>query len=198
MDKVRKFTLRFHYNSPVVLTFVLLSALALLLNNWTNGYTNRYVFSVYRSSFLDPLTYIRLFGHVLGHVNRVHFTNNIIVLLLVGPMLEEKYGSRLMLRMILITAFITGIINNIFFPHTALIGASGVVFMMILLASMASAKEGSIPLTLLVTLIVYLGQEIMDGLFTVDNISHISHIIGGLCGVAFGYLFLAANRKKEY
>ena len=86
-----------------------------------------------------------------------------MIILLIGPMLEEKYGSRCLLSMILLTAFVTGVVNVIFF-NTALLGASGIVFMMILLSSFASHKEGGIPLTLILVTVLYIGQEVVQGL----------------------------------
>ena len=142
-----KFLKKFQYNSPVVLTFAIISLFVLILGNVTDGYTTQKFFCVYRSSFLNPLTYVRAFTHVLGHANLSHYTNNMLLILLLGPMLEEKYGSKLMLEMIAITALITGLINNIFFS-TGLLGASGIVFMMIILASMASAKVRKVELIL--------------------------------------------------
>ena len=83
------------YNSPVILTFFLLSLGVLFLGQYTGGWTTTHLFSVYRSSLKDPLFYIRLFGHVLGHSGYSHYMNNMLLLLLVGPGLEEKYGSRI-------------------------------------------------------------------------------------------------------
>ena len=83
---------------------------------------------MYRSSLLSPLTYFRFFGHVLGHAGWEHFIGNIMLILVVGPLLEEKYGSANILFVILATALVTGIVNFIFFPYTQLLGASGVVF----------------------------------------------------------------------
>lgn len=175
------------YNSPVVLSFAFASFVVLLLGYLTNGLTTRLFFRVYRSSLLDILGYVRLFGHVLGHANLSHYINNMMMILLVGPMLEEKYGSKLLLQMILLTAFITGLVNNLLFP-TALLGASGIVFMMIILSSVTSVKEGKIPLTLIVVVILYLGEQIVAGLFTADNISQLTHIVGGVCGGVFGMM----------
>ena len=42
---------KIQYNSPVILTFAIVSFGALLLNMITNGWSNRLLFSVYRSSF---------------------------------------------------------------------------------------------------------------------------------------------------
>ena len=113
---------------------------------------------------------------------------------LVGPGLEEKYGSGTMVWMIALTALVTGLVNFIFFPHTALLGASGVVFMMIVLSSFTAARKGEIPVTLILVVIFYLGGEIMDGLFKQDNVSQIAHIVGGLCGLVFGFTVRRGRR----
>ena len=182
------------YNSPIILSFAFVSFVSLVLGYITGGRSTQALFCVYRSSAANPLTYVRLFGHVLGHADLSHYINNMMMLLLVGPMLEEKYGSKLLFLMILVTAFLTGLLNVMLFPGTALLGASGVVFMMIILSSVTSVKEGTIPLTLIVVVILYLGQQIMAGLFTPDNISQFTHILGGILGGVFG---LVIKRKNE-
>ena len=111
-----KFTLAVQYNSPVILTFFLLSLGALFLGQYTGGWTTTHLFSVYRSSLKDPLFYIRLFGHVLGHGSWDHFLNNMLLLLVVGPPMEEKYGSLPLLKGILLTALISGILQCALFP----------------------------------------------------------------------------------
>ncbi|MBP1759045.1 MAG: rhomboid family intrarane serine protease [Firmicutes bacterium] len=179
---------KLQYNAPVILTFVLLSAAALLLNTLTGGITNHQLFSVYRSSWLDPFAYVRLFLHVLGHSNFQHFSGNILMILILGPMVEERYGSRNTLILIAVTALTTGVMHCILSPGIALLGASGVVFMLIFLASLSGMRQNRIPLTLLLVAIVYFGQEIYGGLFTPSNISHLTHIIGGCCGVVLGFL----------
>lgn len=182
---MKKALKKIDYNSPVVLSFAFISFIVLILGFITNGWTTKTFFCVYRTSLTDLFGYVRLFGHVLGHADLSHYINNMMMLLLVGPMLEEKYGSKLLLEMILITAFITGVLNNILFP-TGLLGASGIVFMMIILSSVTSVKEGTIPLTLIVVVILYLGDQIMAGILSKDNISQLTHIIGGVCGGVFG------------
>ena len=189
---MKKIVIRF--NAPVILTFALLSLLALLLGNWTNGAATHQYFSVYRSSLSDPLTYVRFIGHVLGHADYEHYMGNMLLLLLVGPGLEEKYGSGTMVWTIALTALITGLVHFVFFPNTVLLGASGVVFMMIVLSSFTAMRRGEIPVTLILVVIFYLGGEIMDGLFKKDNISQITHIVGGLCGLIFGFTVRRGRR----
>lgn len=178
---------RLQYNSPVVLTFALCSLLALFLDRMTLGWTNAHFFSMYHSSLWDPLTYFRMFGHVLGHSSWEHYSGNIILLLVIGPQLEEKYGSRWILISVIITAFVTGLAQWVLFPNTAVLGASGIVFMMILMASMGGMKSGQVPLTLILVGIFYIGGEIFRAAAGADNISQFSHILGGICGAVLGY-----------
>ena len=178
---------KIQYNSPVILTFAGLSLLALALGWLTGGWTTGKLFCVYRSSPLDPLTYVRLVGHVLGHSGYAHYIGNMLLLLVVGPPLEEKYGSAALLRAILITAVVSGLVQMVFFPGTALLGASGIVFMMIVLSSLAGMREGAIPLTLILVVFIYLGGEIVDAVTVRDNVSQLTHIVGGLCGAGLGF-----------
>lgn len=172
------------YNSPVVITFSLISLASLILGYISNHTSTYLLFSVYRSSPFDPLTYIRMFTHVLGHANIQHFTGNMLLFLLTGPMLEEKYGSRRLLVIIAITAFATGLIH-VFISSGSLLGASGVVFTFIMLASVTSVGSDEIPLTMIIIFILYIGQEIF-GLTAADNVSQLTHIIGGLIGMQIG------------
>ena len=176
---------KINYNSPVVLSFAFISFITLILGYITNGYTTQKWFCVYRSSPFGISYYIRLFGHVLGHADLSHYINNMMMILLIGPMLEEKYKSKNLIVMMTITAFITGIVNILIFS-SGLLGASGIVFMMIVLSSATSVKEGKIPLTLILVVIMYLGEQITAGLFSSDNISQLTHIVGGICGGIFG------------
>ena len=177
---------KIHYNSPVVLTFFFLSVSALLLDILTKGWTTVHLFSVYRSP-ITPLFFVRLFGHVLGHSGYAHCAGNMVLFLVVGPPLEEKYGSKALLAGILLTALVSGLLQCALFPHTALLGASGIVFMLILLSSLAGMKAGSIPLTLILVAVIYLGQELYSGLFVQDNVAHFMHLVGGACGTGFGF-----------
>lgn len=181
------------FNSPVILSFVLLSFIVLILNKMTQGITNTLLFSVYPSSSTNALTYIRLFGHILGHASWQHYINNMLLLLVVGPLLEEKYGSKRILIIIIITAVISGIVNIILFPHTRLLGASGVVFAFILLSSITGFEEGSVPLTFILVAVIYIGGQIVDGLTIQDHISNTTHIIGGVIGSICGY-YMNTNR----
>ena len=179
--------LHIQYNSPVVLSFALLSLAALLLGRLTGGWTTHTLFCVYRAPLTDPFTYIRMVGHVLGHAGYAHYISNMTLLLVIGPPLEEKYGSGRLLGCILFTSLVSGLVQCLFFPGSALLGASGIVFMMIVLSSLAGMREGAIPLTLILVVFIYLGGEVVDAVTVRDNVSHLTHILGGLCGAGLGF-----------
>lgn len=175
------------YNAPVTLTFVLLCVGVYGLNLLTGGASNHLLFSVYRSSALNPLTYLRLFLHVMGHASWEHLLGNMMYLLILGPMLEEKYGGRNLLLVMGATALSTGLVNIIFFPHISLFGASGIVFAMILLSSFTVTEKDKLPLSFLLVAVLYIGQQVVDGLFTQDHISQMAHIVGGIVGSVLGF-----------
>lgn len=187
-DNTAKKRIRITFNSPVILSFVGVCLLALILDKITGGISTLKLFSVYRSSFLNPLTYVRLIGHIFGHAGWSHFINNIMMILILGPMLEEKYGSKDILLVILITAVVTGAFHMIFSPFTRLLGASGVVFAFILLSSLTSFDDGGIPVTFILVAVIYIGEQIYQLIAITSNVSNITHIVGGAVGATFGFV----------
>lgn len=143
----------------------------------------------------DARGYVGLVSHVLGHQDWSHLFGNFMLILLIGPILEERHGSLRLLFMIVITALVTGGANLVFGSHM-LLGASGVAFMMILLASMANVRGGEIPLTFLAVAGIYMGGEIVRALAN-DNISHMAHLVGGGVGGVFGYWSARRRRAKS-
>jgi len=183
---MKKATIKLQYNSPVVLSFALVSLFVLWFDAFTGGRSTYTLFSVYRSSFSDPGTYVRFFLHVLGHTDYAHYLGNMMFILVLGPPLEERYGSKPLFWAIFLTALVSGMIHWLFFTDTILMGASGIVFMMIAMASLSGMKNGCIPITLVLVLLLYLGGELIDGITLKDNISQLSHIVGGICGALLG------------
>jgi membrane associated rhomboid family serine protease len=189
---------RITYNAPVVLTFSLICFSVLLTDVMTPGLQLRaQVFSapsVGNFAATSLMTWIRLFTHVFGHVDFSHLTGNLLLILLVGPLLEEKYGSLNLLGMIALTAFVTGLIHGLFMDKS-LLGASGVVFMLILLSGFTGFRRGEIPLTFLLLAVIWLSGEMMS-IFRDDNVSQAAHIIGGLLGGTIGFV-MAGRRTTD-
>jgi membrane associated rhomboid family serine protease len=176
------------YNAPVALSFTIICAVVLTLSQTiARGLIPAWFMVSGRGTF-NPVSvrcWITLFTHVIGHADWNHLLSNFAFILLLGPILEENYGSRSFLIMITLTALITGVLNVLLF-RSYLMGASGVVFMMILLASFTNFSKGEIPLTFILVLVIYLGREIIHS-FATNNISEFAHIAGGFCGSLFGF-----------
>ncbi|HDQ14329.1 MAG TPA: rhomboid family intramembrane serine protease [Sediminispirochaeta sp.] len=181
--------MKIRYNAPSTLTFALLAVLVLATDQLSGGALIRAFFVVPGKtgfSFADPLNLLRLFTHILGHISWQHLLANFTLILLLGPILEEKYGSLPLLTMILVTALVTGLLNAFLFS-TALLGASGIAFMMILLVSFTNIRNGEVPLTFILILVLYLAQEFITS-FQGNQVSEFAHIVGGACGSVFGFL----------
>ncbi len=183
--------------APAVLTFTALCVIAQLISMLTRGESNRVLFSVYRASLLDPLTWVRCFTHVLGHAGWEHLLGNIMYILIIGPMIEEKYGTATTAFIMAATALVIGVINMVFFPGVMLLGASGIVFAFILIASITIREDNTIPVTFILVAVLYLGQQIWQGLFSQDNISQMAHIVGGAVGAVLGFLLGRAKQKRS-
>ena len=186
--------LKITFNAPVVLSLAAISFVATLLNYVTGGASGRVLFMTYHSPLSSPMTWIRAFTHIFGHADWTHLIGNMSYLLLLGPMLEEKYSSQTLAGVIAVTAVVTSVVNYIFFPGIALCGASGVVFAFILLSSFTEFREGEIPVTFILVAVFFLGQQIYDGITVQDNISNMAHIVGGIIGGLLGY---GLNKKSR-
>ena len=181
--------MKLKFNAPVILTFSLICVAVFVLDKIMVGTLMPY-FALGYVSLANPISILTLFTHVIGHASLEHLIGNLTFILLVGPIVEEKYGDKRTLFMIVVTALITGFLNMLFF-HTGLMGASGIVFMLILLASFTNSKSGEIPITFILIAVLFIGKEIIQSLQS-DQISQFAHIIGGICGGIFGF----ATRPK--
>jgi len=195
--------MKIRYNAPAVLTFTFISAAVLVLSQTVLRSLTAQWFMVGGKGNFSPSSlrcWVTLFTHVLGHANWSHLVSNFSFILLIGPILEETYGSASLLIMIAITALVTGILNVLFFPYS-LLGASGVVFMMILLASFTNFNKGEVPLTFILVMILYLGRELFNSFGNNPqsnanaNISQFAHVVGGFIGSLFG--FFRSSRQAQ-
>ena len=183
----------FNYNSIVILTMFFISLVEVILHYVLHGVIIDKLFSTERASLLNPLTYLRSFTHIFGHSDWGHFSRNYMKILLLGPMIEEKYGSVNLLIMVLITAFAISTVNAIV-GKSRLRGASGIVFMLVGLSSIVNISDGRIPLTLVLIIIFYIMDEIIDTIINAnDGVSHLSHLVGAICGIVFGFICININ-----
>ncbi len=183
--------LRITYNAPVVLTFALVAVAVFVVTQIVPA-TQQWFVAYPRLG--PPQSYVGLFTHILGHASWEHLLSNFMLILLIGPILEERHGSASLLVMILFTALATGLANLVIGGHMVL-GASGVAFMMILLASMANVRAREIPLSFIAVAVIYMGGEIVHS-FNNDQISHMAHLVGGSVGAVFGFVAARSRPTK--
>jgi len=78
-----------------------------------------------------------------------------------------------------------------------IMGASGIVFMLIVLSAFTNIQQGKIPLTLILVVICYLGNEVLTGVLSTDNISQFGHIAGGIMGMIWGFIYMYGDKEKS-
>ena len=61
--------------------------------------------------------------------------------------------------------------------------------MLIMMTSFVNIQTTKIPITLILIFLFYIVNEIIDGIFKKDEVSHAGHIIGAIFGCIFGYLY---------
>ncbi len=190
--------MRLKYNAPTTLTFTLIATAVLLIDQYIMPGTIEALFTAEGATTfqIDSIpAYVRMLTHIFGHMGWDHLLSNLTLILLLGPILEEKFGSRPLSWMIAITAMANGLVNAFLFD-AALMGSSGVAFMMILMVSFANIKTGEFPITAILVVGLYLFKEFL-AIFLHDDISQISHIIGAACGAFFGFSRTVGMRKNQ-
>lgn len=182
---------KFDYNAPVILTYFFICFIILMIDKLCRGKFSKTFFTTYKNdSLLNPLTYFKLISHSLGHADWDHLYSNFIKILLIGPLIEEKYGSINLLIALVLTSLIIGIVNK-FLGKGGILGASGVAYMLILLSSFVNMENGKIPITLTLIILFFVVDEVIK-LFRrkKDGVSHLGHITGAICGIILGMLAL--------
>ena len=136
----------------------------------------------------SPLSYFRVVSQTMGHSSWEHLSGNVTHLLLVAPACEREFGMYNMMRIIAWTAVASSLTHMILGPSNSVqLGASGVVFMLILLNSLVEVRLGSIPLTFLIQVSLWCYKEIALQLFSSDGVSHMAHLTGAVVGTVAGY-----------
>jgi len=189
--------MKLKYNAPATLTFALAATIVLLIDQYIMPGMIEALFTAEGKltfRYDDIPAYVRMFTHIFGHAGWDHLLSNLTLILLLGPILEEKHTTKSVAWMIVFTALVNGLVNALFF-ESALMGSSGIAFMMILMVSFANIKTGEFPLTALLVVGLYLVKEIL-AIFRYDDISQVSHIIGAACGASFGFIRTVGARKK--
>jgi len=133
----------------------------------------------------NPVWYISTLTYIFGHADFEHVIGNLSIILLLGPLVELKFGWQKFSLMVVSTAILTAILHTLLWDN-GLIGASGIAFMLIVLTSLLNTRGKDIPITFILVVLLFLGQEIYSS-FKNDQISHFAHLFGGAMGAFWGF-----------
>ena len=104
--------------------------------------------------------YLSNFTYIFGHVDTLHLVGNLSIILLLGPLIELKYGTKRMLIMTLSTAGLTAILHTLLWDN-GLLGASGIAFMYIVLSSLLNSRGKEIPFTFILIVLFFIKLKIL-------------------------------------
>jgi rhomboid protease GluP len=181
---------RIEFNAPVMVCYALAAVTATILPVQGKLAIHGPI------RLLDGDFLLSLFTWTLAHGGMTHLLSNFVVILLAGPLLEDRFGSLRMLGVLVTASVLVGLAHCILDPRGALIGASGTVFCLIMLTAMLAGQSGTIPLTMLLVATLYLGRE-LAGLFANDGISQTAHILGGVLGVMLGLVMRGHSSSRH-
>jgi membrane associated rhomboid family serine protease len=182
---------RLTVEAPVVICFSLVCVMVHILNVTILPGLNRFLAVQDTFSMFSFMQYPRLITHVFAHDSQInHIKGNMMNLLLVGPSAEHVYGSHAMLLTFVLVAIVSAFAHILVgSAYTHQLGASGIVFCVILLNSLVAADSGEIPLSFVLTVGLWVTDEVVKFLWNTDHMSHHAHLTGAIVGTMAGYYF---------
>ncbi|MBR5401865.1 MAG: rhomboid family intramembrane serine protease [Treponema sp.] len=199
----KKLKLKFVYDAPVTLSFALVILLLFVLDKYVfkGSLSGQWLLSptaeggVLPFAFSDFHSIARLFLHVFGYTDAPFLICNMIFVLLLGPAMEERYGSVIIGIMIFVAALFSGVLNACFCKVPAC-GAEPVVFMLVLLCTMMHLSRSKVSASSLAVIALFVCMQVMR-----KNLNGIIGVViitaGGLCGSLFAFLTSPKARKAK-
>ena len=133
-----------------------------------------------------PVSYFRLLLYIFGSEGgrAAELFTNLILIMLLGPSMEERYGSVIIGIMIFVSALFSGVLNACFL-ETSLVGCVPLVSMMIFLNAFMSFSKKKFPLSFAAVMLLFVLLQFFSG---AGVLRIIVCIAGGLCGSLFAFL----------
>lgn len=207
----KKNTPKLTFNFPVTVTFVIVATVLFLFDIFVfKGKIYSSILTCQGSKqaaiafdFKSATDWTSLLLFVFGNSKwELFFTNQIIILLL-GQILEERYGSVMLALMMFISILVSGVLTACI-STVPLSGAGCVIFMMAVLVSLTELTKKRIPLSCVLVFVLFLSFEIYKNINGVSgsNILQktcgvIIEMIGGICGSIFGFLVLPKKKSTK-
>lgn len=183
------------YDAPVTLSFVIICAIIFLLNmllaksGKAGGLEKIFASPTSQAGVLPFIpsalvSYVRLFFYIFGAGDPSVMFTNLILIMLLGPAMEERYGSVIIGIMIFVAALFSGVLNACF-SESSLVGSLPLVSMMIFLNAFMSFSKKKFPLSFAAVMVLFVLLQVFSGTGAVQIIICIA---GGLCGSLFAFL----------
>lgn len=198
-----KFKYKFFLDAPVPVFFVMVSALVFIIDCFLLKDRSS-VFLTFSPTTPDgslpfliskPISYLRLFLYVFGFASPQLLITDLIFIMLLGPSIEERYGSIVIGIMMAVSALFSGVLNACFCA-TSLRGASCIIFMLIFLNSFMTLSKKKIPVSFIFVLILYVLREFFEKK-SAGAVGILICIAGGLCGSLFAFLTSPKARAEK-
>ena len=200
----KKIKIKFSYDSPVALSFAIITVLVYLLNTLVlKGKIDSFFYAPTAASgefafnFKEAASYLRLVLYQFGYFDLYFLFRDLIIILLLGQILEERYGSVIMGLMMFFSSLFSGVLNACFCTGK-IYGAASIVIMMVFLNTLTSISKKNVSILSVATIALVVCSEF----FTKSHgfLGVIVSVAGGLCGSLFAFLASPKARaatKKE-
>ena len=201
---------RLVFNSPAAIIFSLISILVFALDFFiAKGKLLSFLFTcpgnkncIISFSVSNPLDYIRLFTRVFASESFSALLVNILFILILSPLMEERFGSVIVTLMMTFSALISGVINLVFSSLPAE-GAGPLVFLLIALSALSSLTKKDIPLSWILVFVLYIVLRISRNMglvkdygFIQANMRTIADLAGGITGSIFALLVSPKSKNS--
>lgn len=195
------------YDAPITLSFIFISTILFVLNKYVFkdllAQKALICFGTAGNASFDyssPLSYIRIIAHIFYAASWNQLLTNATFILLLGPVLEERYGSIVIGLTFFLSSLVSGVLAT--FSTTTLSGPSGIIFMLILLNTITSLEKKNLSLSSILIFVLYAAFTLYEGfqnnasmfsgnpfiIFCKSNISTLMNLIAGLVGSLAGFL----------
>ena len=189
------------FNSPVILISSLITLLVFILQNTAIPNLIEIIASSNTASLteqafspINPMHYVRLFTLIFGHYNMQTLCINLAIILLLGPRVEERFGTILVFIMFAITSFVAGILSVLFLENS-ICGLDGIALLLVILTLFECASLKEIYFSYIILLAVLIANTIVFSIQQ-NNFGILLHYAGSLCASLFGFLDYSEHKKK--
>ena len=190
----------------IALKILGINILVFILQATIPGFTQQFYF-IWEDMLTRPWIIIT---SMFMHAHIYHILFNMYVLLLFGPLLEQKIGSKRFLYFYLLSGILAAIGYGIFNPSTPALGASGALMgvigmIIMLLPHLKILFFFVIPVSMRTAGILFAAIDIL-GLFNQNSgVANLAHLVGLGAGLLFGKYLLSKKstfqknfvRKKQ-